>query len=125
MNIQFHSRHFPLTDSIRDHLAWRLSYALNHGRDRVTRVVVHLADANGPRGGVDKCCSIEVRLKGSPALVVEDVQSDLYVAIDRATERIGRNLDRRLARLREHPGAPRRSPSVRERAVPASGEALP
>lgn len=105
MNIQFHSRHFPLTDGIRDHVSWRLSYALNHGRDRVARVVVHLADTNGPRGGVDKSCSIEVRLKGLPALVIEDVQSDLYVAIDRATERIGRSLDRRLARLREYPAA--------------------
>jgi ribosome-associated translation inhibitor RaiA len=56
---------------------------------------------NGPRGGEDKSCSIEVRLKGAPALLVEDTQSDLYVAVDRAAGRIGRTLDRYLARRRQ------------------------
>ena len=36
----------------------------------------------------------------SPALFVEDTQTDLYVAIDRAADRMGRALDRHLARLR-------------------------
>ncbi|PKO84365.1 MAG: 30S ribosomal protein S30 [Betaproteobacteria bacterium HGW-Betaproteobacteria-11] len=97
-SIQIHAQDFALTDGLRERVARRLAYALNHGRDMVTRIVVRLSDINGPRGGVDKCCSIEVRLNGVPPIVVEDVQADLYVAIDRAVERIGRTLDRRLAR---------------------------
>lgn len=102
MNIQIRARDFTLTDGLREHIAWRVAYATNHGRDAVSRVVVHLSDVNGPRGGADKRCGIELRLKGTPqSLVVEDVQSDLYVAIDRAFERIGRSLLRNLSRRRD------------------------
>lgn len=34
-------------------------------------------------------------------MVIEDTEVDLYVAIDRATDRVGRALSRRLARQRE------------------------
>lgn len=103
MNLQIQAQAFSLTDGIRQHVASRLDYALSHGRDVVSSITVRLSDVNGPRGGEDKCCGIEVRLKGAPALIVEDVQADLYAAIDRAAERIGRTLDRRLARRREYP----------------------
>ena len=35
------------------------------------------------------------------AVVIEDTEADLYVAIDRAADRAGRTLERRLARQRE------------------------
>ena len=100
MNLQITTQDFNLTDGLRQHVGLRLAYALNHGRDVVTRIVVRLSDVNGPRGGEDKCCSIEVRVKGTRTLIVSETQSDLYVAIDRAAERIGRTLDRHLARRR-------------------------
>ncbi len=100
MNIQIHASDFTLTDGLREHIAWRVAYATHHGRDAVSRIIVHLSDVNGPRGGLDKRCGVELRLKGAPSLVVDDVQADLYVAIDRAFERVGRSLHRRLARRR-------------------------
>jgi putative sigma-54 modulation protein len=103
MNLKIQAADFPLTDGLRQHVSLRLAHALNYGRDLVTRIVVHLSDVNGVRGDKEKRCSIEVRLKGAPALIVEDIQSDLYVAIDRAAERIGRALDRHLARQRDFP----------------------
>ena len=98
MQIHIHSDDFDLTDGLREHIVKRLAYSLNHGREVISRVVVRLADVNGPRGGVDKCCGIEVRLKGASTIAIDDTQADLYVAIDRAAERIGRTLDRRIAR---------------------------
>ncbi len=101
MNIQIHAQDFNLTEGLREHVARRLAYALNHGLDSISKIVVRLSDVNGPRGGVDKRCGIEIRLKGSTAVAIEDTEADLYVAIDRAAERAGRTLDRRLARRRE------------------------
>lgn len=98
MQIQIHSESFSLTSGLHDYIAKRLAYALSHGRDWVTRIVVRLSDVNGPRGGVDKRCGIEVRLKRDSTIAIDDTQADLYVAIDRAAERIRRTLDRRIAR---------------------------
>ena len=116
MNLKIQAQGLALTDGLRQHVAMRLAYALNYGRDIVTRIVVRLSDVNGPRGGEDKCCDIEVRLKGAPALIVEDIQSDLYLAIDRASARIGRALDRHLARRRDFPmiSATRQQPLTEE-----------
>ncbi|MDH4233875.1 MAG: HPF/RaiA family ribosome-associated protein [Gallionella sp.] len=101
MQMDIQSQGFTLTNGLRDYLKKRLAYALNHGDGHITRVTVRLSDINGPRGGVDMCCFIEVRLKQQPAVVIEDTEADLYVAIDRAAERTGRTLTRRLARQRE------------------------
>jgi len=116
MNLKLQAQDLPLTDALRQHLAARLAHALNHGRDVFTRIVVRLSEVDGPRGGKDRCCGIEVRLKGAPALIVEDIQSDLYLAIDRASARIGRALDRHLARRRDFPmiSATRQQPLTEE-----------
>lgn len=101
MQMDIQSQGFSLTDGLRDYLMKRLAYALNHGDEFITRVIVRLSDINGPRGGADKRCLIEVRLKAASAVVIEDTEADLYLAIDRASERAGRTLARRLARQRE------------------------
>lgn len=101
MQMDIQSQGFTLTDSLSDYLKKRLAYALNHGDDYISRVTVRLSDVNGPRGGADKRCLIEVRLKQKPAVVIEDTEADIYVAIDRAVERTGRTLARRIARQRE------------------------
>lgn len=102
MQIQIHCDDFDLSEGMRDHLVKRLAYSLNHGREMIAGVVVRLSDVDGPRGGIDKCCGIEVRLKGRSAIAVDDTQASLCVAIDRAAERTGRTLDRRLARRPLH-----------------------
>ena len=101
MQMDIQSSGFTLTGGMRDYLMKRLAYSLNHGNESITRLVVWLSDINGPRGGADKRCVIEMRLKASLAVVIEDTEADLYVAIDRATERAGHTLTRRLARQRK------------------------
>lgn len=107
MQMDIQSQGFTLTTGLRDHLIKRLAYGLNHGNEHITRITVRLSDINGPRGGADKRCFIELRLKQQPPVVIEDTEADLYVAIDRAAERAGRTLARRLARQQEFaPGMP-------------------
>lgn len=97
MRIAIQSRDFSLTEALEHHVHKRLDFTLARGARKVRRVDVRLSDLNGPRGGVDKRCQIEVRLEGLPVVVVEDIQSDLYTAIDRAASRAGRTVMRRLA----------------------------
>ena len=112
MQIDIQAHGFTLTDGIHEYVLKRLAYSLNHGDENIMRVKVRLSDINGPRGGEDKRCLIGVRLKGTPEVIIEDTESDLYVAIDHATERAGHSLARRLARQRSF--APGVSPDVQE-----------
>ena len=98
MQMDIQCRDFELTESLRDYTKKRLAYSLRFGSAYIMRLVVRLSDINGPRGGEDKRCCLEVRLKGLPEVVIEDTETDIYVAIDRAAERAGRTLARRLAR---------------------------
>ena len=102
MRIEIQSRGFDLTEGLREHTERRLQFALNWASHDVRTVSVRLFDVNGPRGGNDKCCRIQIPLAGGHDVVIEDTESDLYVAIDRAADRSERALARRLERLREH-----------------------
>lgn len=120
MHIDIHTQGFSLTPGLREHVEKRLAYALSHAGDSITRLTVRLSDINGPRGGDDKRCLIEVRLKQTPAVVIEDVEADLYVAIDRAAERAGRTLARRLARQRQFAPAMPVAPEAELQPCPAN-----
>jgi ribosomal subunit interface protein len=97
MQITIQSRSFKLTEALRNHVQTRLGFTFSRARSRVQVVNVRLSDLNGPRGGIDKRCSIKVSMDGLPDVVVEDVQADMYHAIDRATDRTARTVMRRLA----------------------------
>jgi len=97
MMIVIQCRGFELTEALEEHVRRRLFFSMARGTSHISRVDVSLSDLNGPRGGIDKRCLVKVRLDGLQSVVVEDVQSDLYRAIDRAAGRAGRMVMRRLA----------------------------
>jgi ribosomal subunit interface protein len=100
MNIQ--ARGFDLTEGLREHTERRLQFALSWASQDVRTITVRLFDINGPRGGDDKRCRIQVAFRGTQDVVIEDTEADLYVAIHRAADRAERAVGHRLERLREH-----------------------
>ena len=103
MQIDIKARNFSLTDALRSHAERRLRFSLTCCDDHIQRVVMRLSDINGPRGGADKRCRLQVVLAGLPDVVVEDIEADLYVAIDRAADRAGRTLVRKIDRQQTAP----------------------
>jgi ribosomal subunit interface protein len=101
MQIEIQARGFTLTQALRDYVERRLSFALSARYTHINRIRARLSDINGPRGGDDKRCQIQIILPGHSPVIVEDTESNLYVAIDRASERARRTLTRRLARQRD------------------------
>jgi ribosomal subunit interface protein len=101
MDIDIQARDFSVTQAIREYIKRRIGYALSTRLHHIKGIVVRLADVNGPRGGKDKYCQVQVRLPRLATVVVEDTETDLYVAIDRAAERASRTVARRLTRQRD------------------------
>jgi ribosome hibernation promoting factor len=96
--VDIYGRGFTVTPALGDYVRRRLDFVLTRCNERIQRVTVRLGDANGPRGGIDKYCRVRVHLVAAPAAMVEEVSDDLYVAIDRAAERVGRSVRKHLDR---------------------------
>lgn len=69
------------------------------------RVRVHLSDINGPRGGIDKRCQIELMTDGGNPVVVTSLARDWLTALQSALARASRSLLHNLQRSRKQ-GSP-------------------
>ena len=97
MTTIIHSKGFPLTSEIREHLTRRLSFALYRFEDKITLTEIYFKDLNGDvKGGEDKSVRVKVRLRGRPSVVVEAVSHDVHVAIGMAAKRCKRAVRRSL-----------------------------
>ena len=100
MRLTIQANGFSLTDALRAHTEQRVASVLGWARQHTRQLVVCLSDINGPRGGIDKRCRIQVQLGAGREVIIEDTEADLYLAISRATERADRAIVRQFQRRR-------------------------
>jgi len=93
MQVLFKSRHPQATD-LRDLTERRVRFVLRRLAWLVPRAEVRMSDLNGPRGGVDKRCQVELHTDGAGSVVVASVASDWRTALDDALARAARFLMR-------------------------------
>jgi putative sigma-54 modulation protein len=112
MHVDIRWKGLPKSQSLANHVRTRLRFALHGFQEKVRTVTVRFEDTNGPRGGVDKRCSVE--LTGAfGILVAEARETNFYAAVDLALSRAERAVARSKRdrysreRLAEHVPAPR------------------
>ncbi len=98
MQMEVQAQDFALTKVLGSYIKRRVNFVLSSRYDQIQHIIVRLSDINGPRGGIDKRCQIQISLPRLADIVVEDTEANLYIAIDRATDRAGRTVNRRLER---------------------------
>lgn len=101
MRLDIRIQKVDLPNEINRYIARRLHFCLGRFEARIRNITVRIFDINGPRGGADKRCRMTVDLIPSGVLVVEEVNTDLFGVIDRAAERAGQTLARKLHRARD------------------------
>ena len=111
MEMTIRGLNFDLTTAILEHVQLRLNDGLAYYAPRVRGVTVRVSDVNGPRGGLDKRCRLEVSAEQVGDLRVEETDADLYRAVDRAVARLRRMLAREYGRDRTRRLNPRKSAS--------------
>jgi hypothetical protein len=79
----------------------RAQFALGRFAGRIQRTELVLSDANGPRGGRDKQCTVKVMLVGLPPVVVEVRDVDALAGVGRAVDRAARHVRDALSRRRD------------------------
>lgn len=115
MRIHVVGRTVEIDDSLHGFVEHQLLLALGRVSPNVHCAIVRLCDQCGPRGGMDKTCRIEVRLRSRRSLVVEHTDANLYAAISRAATRAKRAVVQVRGSFRRHrrgkmPAEPRRHP---------------
>jgi len=98
MQINIQSQDFSLSGRLREHIQRQVRFALSRFADRIQRVRISIADINGPRGGMDKRCLIQIDMTAKPGLVAEVTDSNMYAAISRSASRANRLVSRCLKR---------------------------
>jgi ribosome-associated translation inhibitor RaiA len=100
MKVHVRGKQADVSNTVRAHIERRLQFSLGRLSPRILRVTVQILDLNGPRGGEDKACRIEVRLLPAGSVFVEDTDADLHAAVDRAADRAAGAVSRVIERTR-------------------------
>ncbi|MCC7010956.1 MAG: HPF/RaiA family ribosome-associated protein [Planctomycetes bacterium] len=93
MRVTIRSPHVTLEDSEREHLSEAVKHALAHVESRVTSVQVHVADLNGPKGGVDKQCELVANCGKLGVLRTDATAGEIRAAGDKAVAKLRRAVE--------------------------------
>ena len=119
MQVLFKSRH-PQATELRDLTERRVRLVLRRLGWLVPRAEVQMSDVNGPRGGIDKRCQVELRTDGAGSVVVASVASDWRAALNKALAKAARFLMGALRRGADSGRVRQRSSAVPVDALPAT-----
>lgn len=97
MQVIFESRNVK-GRQLRDLSIERVRFSLRRLTAWVPRAKVRLSDINGPRGGVDKRCQVELTTDTAGTVVITSLAQDWRTALDLSLARATRILTRSLQR---------------------------
>lgn len=120
MQIVFESRD-PEGAQLREVAVNRVRFVMRRLSWLVPRATVHLSDVNGPRGGIDKRCQLELKTDHSGTVVVTSMAHDWRSALEGALSRAARVLVRswqRHGRRGYSRDRARKQPSDHDKPVP-------
>jgi ribosomal subunit interface protein len=90
MKIQFNTdKNIAGTEMLETFVSKKISGALKHFVDKITRIEVHLSDQNADKGGADDIqCKIEARVAGIQPVTVVAKSESKEKAIDDAVDKM-------------------------------------
>ena len=101
MKTDINFRKISRTKEITDYINNRISSAFDRAEDNIESTLLTVSDINGPKGGIDKECTIIIKAAGIKRIVISEQQSKLLVAIDRCIARANQSLMKQLQRRKK------------------------
>jgi putative sigma-54 modulation protein len=100
MKVRLTAHRMELSAELRDYVTRRVHFGLGRFAGWIKSLTVRLADINGPRGGIDKCCHIRVDGGLSQKVIVREHQETIHAAVALAMERVERAVERQVSLTR-------------------------
>jgi hypothetical protein len=88
MEITIHTRSLELREEMRESILRRLTLMLDTFESRLESVQVMLEDTNGPRGGIDKRCTLTASTRGAGRVMVRASAPTWFTALHRGGGRL-------------------------------------
>lgn len=102
MKTHIQAMDFSLTNALESFIKQHTEKSMRASANLIDHVSVRLKDLNGPKGGCDKECSVEVVIPNSPSIVVTKRNSNAYACIREALGRAARVTLRKISRKRSN-----------------------
>lgn len=99
--IEVKQHHAELNSAVIDNIHINIKAQLERFDNVIRRVCMQIADINGPRGGEDMTCRIQVYRKKAASIVAEDCGENLMAVVRRAVAKAHEALSRSKDRLIE------------------------
>src|SRR5690348_1169536 len=100
MQMEIRVSKVDVSEAVQRYVARRLHFSLGRFAGRVGRLEVRITGSERLHGARNQCY-IEVEIVPFGKVTVEESSSDMHIAIDRATSRIGRAFAHELDRIRD------------------------
>lgn len=81
LKIETRYQHFELNEDMTSQIINRVRFALNRFGGETGHLQVHFPDTNGPEGGLDKHCSLPVKLASLGKIMANGAVVDLRSAL--------------------------------------------
>jgi hypothetical protein len=114
MKLRLATRGIELSSDLDDYVRRRAHFGLGRFAGKIKFLSISLADVNGPRGGIDKCCDIRIDAGLGKQVVVRERQATIEAAIAFAVESAERAVRRQLTLAAEAGCRVRKSRTVAE-----------
>lgn len=96
MQILVKSKGFPLEENEKEFVIERVRFSLTRYASRIAQVLIVLDDINGPKGGFDKRCRINLKLDNQPTIVVQETLTSVQDAVNSSLARLKRTVARNI-----------------------------
>lgn len=94
---------FEMSEAIDSHVRGRFTAALDQHITHVRGVGVTLRDENGPRGGVDMTCQVQIDLASRhEPVIIKKQHEDIYLAVTDAADAVKRTIGKLVNKAKEH-----------------------
>lgn len=90
-------------EAVQEYIMERLNAMLSHAQNSINYITVRLSDTNRIKSGFKKRCLIQLVLPGMSPIVVTEFAADVKGAIDSATKRASRLLNKTMSKAKYIP----------------------
>ena len=97
MKMRLTAQGVEVSAELKEFIERRIHFGLGRFKGKIKSLSVRLADINGPRGGIDKCCDIRVDAGLSQEVIVSERQETMFAAVALAMDRVERAVKRQIA----------------------------